>query len=161
MIDPQATQAAPSEWIKILVSTLAGFLAGMVADLVRTSYSDRRKQRHIRKALYAELAFLRSYVGLSIEVFKEGNLKAETFATIMKTLKRNAYDAAVGQPDVFHQLKEAPYIMTVYTVLEVMDSPTAPAEGAMIVCENFIKLVNEYVEKGYLSIKEFPNLSRL
>jgi hypothetical protein len=162
MIDPQPiSHSTIAEWVKILISAGVGFFLGMVGDLIKTSYSDKRKQKRIKKALYTELAFLHSYVSLSIEVYTVGNLKAETFATIIRTLKRNAYDAAVGQPDVFHQLKEAPYIMTVYTILEVLDSPTAPAGGAMIVCQNFIKLVDEYVEKGYLPIKQFPNLSHL
>ena|SRR5947209_17324910 len=158
MIDPHTN---PSEWIKILVSTLAGFLAGMIADLFKTSFNDRRTRKRLRKALYTELAFLRSYIKLSMEVTAEGNLKEQTFDLIIKTLKRNVYVAAVAQPDVFHQLKEAPYIIVLYTLLDVLDSPTAPVGGARIACDNFIKLIDDYVGRGYLQIKRFPDLSTL
>jgi hypothetical protein len=103
-----------SDWLKILISTLSGFVAGTIAQPLNLVIADWVKRRHLRRALYIELT---ANIGvLAAYAFKPGSdsdyfRAVELFGPL---LRHEAYDYALRQPDVFLRLRDAPIIRLLY-----------------------------------------------
>src|SRR5690348_14284320 len=96
-----------SDWLKILISTLSGFVAGTIAQPLNLVIADSIKRRHLRRALYIELT---ANIGVLAAYAFKPRSDAEYFQAVDifgPLLRYEAYDYAVKQPDVFLRLRDA------------------------------------------------------
>jgi hypothetical protein len=73
------------EWLKILVSVLAGMFAGLVADPIRSSLAENVKRMRLERALWLDCLFLNTAVSaVEVELAKSQQLWASEMLPVFK-----------------------------------------------------------------------------
>ena len=94
------------EWLKILLTALAAFTVGVVAEPIKLIINHWYKRRNMRRSLYSELA--NNYGHLSM-FLRDKARPIEDFHLFCETegFPTDVYQWAKSQLDVFYQLEEA------------------------------------------------------
>src|SRR5436305_1387176 len=94
------------EWLKVLITALAAFALGIIAEPIKIVISHWYKRRNMRRSLYSELA--NNYGHMSM-FLRDRARPIEDFHLFLETegFSTDVYQWAKSQLDVFYQLREA------------------------------------------------------
>lgn len=148
------------EWQKILISTLAGFVAALVAEPIKTWMSEGTKRRHMRVALYRNLIaaqrFLRhvgSWEGRGSEVMMTGQTKEQTATEGLNNILVEVYEHYYDKEKaLFYSLPEAIPLLNLFGAIQLLrDEHDANFQTRARHAKNIAKRLDSDVEEGTLN----------
>lgn len=142
-----------SDWLKILISTLAGFSAAIVAEPLKAVITDVIKRRHLRRALYIELS---ANIGSLAHYGFRRDGESMYFYALSEwgaVTRRDAFEHALKQPDVFLRVRDAFTIRMVYELIHGL------REDGDYSINDLLRIVVKSMRAGDLDIKHIHKLA--
>lgn len=113
-----STVAANWEYLKTLISVFAGFITAFLAEPVKVYFTNKAKNRNLRRALYGELLGIYNSLLTFLVSAEERGINVP-FSKVVNT-NFDCYKFAKSDPALFYQLKEASVISQAYNNIELL-----------------------------------------
>jgi len=126
----------------------------------KTAWQDEvNKPLNMRRAIYKELFFLYATIRSIMNEFSATELAKQSFASLAKTLRTDAYQFAKSQPNTFYRLPEAYKIDGLYghlTVVQQMESINP--ESVVQILTYFLEKTEEALRDPVFDLKLFQSI---
>lgn len=113
-----STVAANWEYLKTLISVFAGFITAFLAEPVKVYFTNKAKNRNLRRALYGELLGIYNSLLTFLVSAEERGINVP-FSKVVNT-NFDCYKFAKSDPALFYQLKEASVISQAYNNIALL-----------------------------------------
>jgi hypothetical protein len=108
-----------AEWVKVLIGAIVGFVFGGVTELLKNGFTERKKRKKIRHAIYSELVQI--YAAAQImQNLDSLSTSTNSARAVFKAMRIDSYEYAKSQADVYFELREAFELEHIYRKLHFL-----------------------------------------
>lgn len=165
LIEAQPPAQTSAEWIKILLSALAGFISSALLELIKAERQRKQALNDMRAALYNELGQLYFWIYL----FVKNRTTKDAVAAKITSATIGTYKWAKSQPNLFYKLKEAHALESLFEDVQTLKAQFSNPEAAQAAIERADMFVSVFRNSVWNNIgidralfqKELPTVFEL
>lgn len=154
------------DWIKILISTLVGFIGGALAEPVKLIIGHQIHQRTFRKAVYAELLVITGRMAALVQ-YSKTQTAPEALLWGLKTFDLSPISLDVfehyytSERPLIYSIAEAPWFIHIYRLTHHINQlPDANAEEKVCEIRKALEHIYSLAERGSLQSKALGENAR-